>query len=162
LRILANICVAASLLTPLLADAQAPVVPTADQLALLKSPNATLAHNKRLVFDYFREVLDAGHADLVKKYLSATFLQHDPNMTNSRDEFAALVRARRPEPLPIQATLRQPLVAIVAERDLVVMVFLKSAEVPGHPEQHYTTTTAEIYRIANHQIVEHWDHQLHN
>jgi predicted SnoaL-like aldol condensation-catalyzing enzyme len=152
----ALLCLAAVFLVPGLCAAQVPVMPATDQPALLESPDPQLARNKKLVYDYFREVLEAGHTDLVEKYIAADFVQHDPNMTGGRDRFAAFVKARRPVPQPFQPTLRVPLVTIVAERDLVVMVFLKSGPVREHPGQEYTSTSAEIYRIANDQIAEHW------
>ena len=46
------------------ARAQVPVLPASDQEALLASADATLAADKRLAFDFWREVLEAGHLEL--------------------------------------------------------------------------------------------------
>ena len=48
--------------------AQLPVKPLASQNELLKSDNLTLAQNKKLVYDMWREFLEGGHLELAEKY----------------------------------------------------------------------------------------------
>ena len=53
----------AGLALPAAALAQVAVTPAADPLAQLNSPDAKLAYNKKLVFDLWRTVVIAGHAE---------------------------------------------------------------------------------------------------
>ena len=70
--------IAALLAAPALAQTPAPaVVPTPpviakDHEALLASPDPKLAANKRLVYDMYREVLQAGHYDRIPHYMLPT------------------------------------------------------------------------------------------
>jgi predicted SnoaL-like aldol condensation-catalyzing enzyme len=156
MKITRVMAVAAVVLLSGVTHAQSPVQPARDQLGLLESADPILAKNKRLVFDYFREVLEAGRPELLSRYLAKDFIQHDPNMTGDEKSFAALIKSREPTPRPAESRLRSPLVTIVAERDLVVMVFLKTLPVPGAETKVYTTTSNEIYRIERGKIKEHW------
>ena len=47
--------------------AQLPVTPAPDQGALLQSDDPQLAHNKRFVYDFWREVLEGRHVELAEK-----------------------------------------------------------------------------------------------
>src|SRR5689334_16060995 len=55
--------------------------PLASQEELLKDKDAKLAANKKLVFDFWREVLEARHLDLAEKYMRPDYMQHNPNAT---------------------------------------------------------------------------------
>jgi len=66
-RLFLGIVLAGLLLT---AHAQVPPQPTADQLAMLKSSDPQLARNKRLVFDFWRIVYEAGHLDAAPRYIA--------------------------------------------------------------------------------------------
>jgi hypothetical protein len=56
------------------AQAQLAVVPQADHEALLASTDARLAANKRLVYNFWREVFEAGHMELAEKYMAEGYL----------------------------------------------------------------------------------------
>jgi len=45
---------------------------------MLVSPDPKLAANKRLVYDFWREVLEAGHVSEVDKYVLESYVQHNP------------------------------------------------------------------------------------
>lgn len=45
---------------------------------MLVSPDPKLAANKRLVYDFWREVLEAGHVSEVDKYVVESYVQHNP------------------------------------------------------------------------------------
>lgn len=138
------------------APAQVPVVAPVDQEPMLASPDARLAANKRLVYDFWREVFEAGHMDLADKYMAEGYIQHNPNVPTGRVAFVAFF-SRNVAPQAISTRVRAPLVAIVAEGDLVVLVFAREVTDPHDAAQKYTTTWFDMFRVEGGKIAEHWD-----
>jgi predicted SnoaL-like aldol condensation-catalyzing enzyme len=128
-----------------------------DQLALLKSPDPKLAANKRLVYDMYRIVLQAGRADRAHEFIAADYIQHNPNAAQGLAGLVAYVRSTRPE-RPILERLELPLIHIMAEGDRVTIAFVRP-ETDAHGER-YFTTWFDMFRIADGKIVEHWDPML--
>ena len=149
----------AALLAAPAAQAQLPVLAAPDQAVLLASADAKLAANKRLVYDFWREVFEGGHMELADKYLAESYLQHNPMVPTGR---AAFVEAfgKRVKPAPVEPRIKAPLVAIVAEGDLVVLSFAREYDDPSAPGKKYTTTWFDMFRIENGKIAEHWDPAL--
>jgi predicted SnoaL-like aldol condensation-catalyzing enzyme len=137
-------------------QAQVPVVPGTDQGQMLASTDAHLAANKRLVYDFWREVFEAGHMELADKYVAAGYIQHNPNVPTGRGAFVAYF-SKNVVPHPIEPRVKAPLVAIVAEGDLVVLVFVREVTDPRDAAQKYTTTWFDMFRIDAGRIAEHWD-----
>ena len=137
-----------------------PVVPATDaeQLAMLKSNDPQLAANKKLVFDMWREFLNAHHIDAADKYLAPEYHQHNPNAETGLAGVKAFFRAMNMKPTAVPATIQGGLVSIVAERDLVVLSFVRNMkDKDGKP---YTSTWFDMFRVKNGKIVEHWDIDL--
>ena len=137
---------------PLLA--QAPVEGTLDHAKLLASEDPRLRANKQLVYDFWREVLDAGHVELAEKYLAPSYIQHNPNVPTGRDGFVAYFSKAVP-PKPIQPTVKAHLVAITAEGDKVVVSVV--AKVIGDDGKPASTTWFDMFRVEGGRIAEHWD-----
>ncbi len=138
------------------ARAQLPVVPTANQAALLASADPALAANKKLVFDFWREVFEAGHMDLAEKYMAETYIQHNPNVATGRAAFVAFF-TQFVKPKAIQPRIAAPLVTIVAEGDKVILSFVREITDPKDATKKYTTTWFDMFRIESGKIAEHWD-----
>jgi predicted SnoaL-like aldol condensation-catalyzing enzyme len=141
------------------AQAQVAPEPTRDQEALLVSPDPRLAANKRLVYDFWREVFEAHHMDLAPKYLSEAYVQHNPNVPSGRAAFIDFFSKMGPAK-PIEARITRPLVSIVAERDLVTLVFAREYDDPKESSKKYTSTWFDMFRIEDGKIAEHWDPAL--
>src|SRR5262249_16317486 len=137
------------------AAAQVPVAPAGDQAALLAGGDAHTAANKRLVYDFWREVIEAGRLESADKYLAESYIQHNPAVPSGRAGFKEFF-AKFARPAPIQAQVKAPLVAIVAEGDYVVLSFVQPVGAAGSAGA-YTTTWFDMFRIADGRIVEHWD-----
>jgi len=135
------------------AGAQLPVEAHPNQTELLPSADAQIAANKRLAFDFWREVIQARHADKASAYVAESFVEHDAAGGNGRDALVAAV-GRRP-PVPVKATI-DDLVSLVAERDVVVLAFRRELPDLEHEGQTYTTTSFAMLRIAAGKIVERW------
>lgn len=139
--------------------AQVAVTAAPDHGVLLASADPKLAANKRLVYDFWREVFEAGHLDKADQYLAETYIQHNPNVPTGRAGFVEFFGrfAKRKEIAPKVAA---PLVAIVAERDIVVLSFVAERKDPKDPAKTYTTTWFDMFRIEGGKVAEHWDGDL--
>ncbi len=150
-------CLAA--MAPLGATAQVAVTPNANHEQMLASPDPKVAANKRLVYDFWREVFEAGHMNLAEKYMTESYIQHNPGVPTGRAAFVEFFK-RFVKPKPIEARVKAPLVAIVADGDYVVLSFVSEQADPKDASKKYTTTWFDMFRIENGKIAEHWDPAL--
>ena len=58
---------------------------------------------------------------------------------------------------PIQTHYRNPLVAMIAEGDLVAQAIAEERPIPGGDGELYSLTHFDMFRIEDGRIVEHWD-----
>ncbi len=128
-----------------------------DHEALLASPDPKLAANKRLVYDMYRIVLQAGLADRAGEFIASDYIQHNPNAGQGLKGVQDYIRATRPE-RPISDKLELPLIQLIAERDYVMTSFVRP-EKDANGETYYSTWF-DLYRIADGKIAEHWDPML--
>jgi len=138
------------------ASGQVPPTGVTDQAALLASKDPKLAANKKLVFDMWRAIVQAGHTELAPRYFTESYIQHNPNVASGRDAMVAYMRSTRPV-RPISASITFPVVTIMAEGDLVLLAtvnYLPDPQAPGHK---YATTHFDLFRIERGKIAEHWD-----
>ena len=138
------------------AHAQVAVVPRADPEQMLASADPRLAANKRLVYDFWREVFEAGHMERVDWYMAENYIQHNPNVPTGKAAFIAYF-SKNVAPQPIEPRVKAPLVAIVAEGDLVALVFVREVTDPRDTVQKYVTTWFDMFRVETGKIAEHWD-----
>jgi predicted SnoaL-like aldol condensation-catalyzing enzyme len=138
------------------ANAAEPVVAISPeaQRALLDSRDPQLAANKKLVWDMWRNFLQAGRIDEADKYLAPEYHQHNPNAETGLEGVKAYFRAAGRQPTEVKNSIDR-LVSIVAERDLVVLALVR--EGTDKDGKAYTTTWFDMFRVANGKIVEHWD-----
>ena len=128
-----------------------------DHEALLASPDPKLAANKRLVYDMYRIVLQAGLADRAGEFIASDYIQHNPNAGQGLKGVQDYIRKTRPE-RPILDKLELPLIQLIAERDYVMTSFVRP-EKDANGETYYSTWF-DLYRIADGKIAEHWDPML--
>jgi len=153
MRVLSGILALAAL--PTAAFAQMPVTVNPDQQALIQSDDPKLAANKKLVFDFWREVFQAKNMELAPQYLAEDYIQHNPNVPTGRQPFMDFFG--RFETQPVKEEI-DGLVALLAEGDLVVLAFRRELPDPQNPGETYTTTWFDMFRIEDGKIVEHWDY----
>ena len=135
---------------------QLPVTPVADQRTLLQSDDPKLAENKKLLYDFWREVFEAGHLELADKYMAETYIQHNPNVPSGRKAFVDFF-SKFKKPQPVADTIKAPVVAIVAEGNMVMISFVREVPDPKDSTKKYTTTWFDMFRIENGKLAEHWD-----
>ncbi len=145
-----------ALLVASLAHSQAPPVAAPDQLKLLQSTDPKLAANKKLVFDMYRSIVNAGRTDLAEKFFTRGYIQHNPNVASGRDALVEYIKKTRPV-RPIPDVIGFPVISIVAEGDMVLVASVEYVDDPEKPGTKYTTTHFDLYRVENGLIAEHWD-----
>jgi predicted SnoaL-like aldol condensation-catalyzing enzyme len=150
------VCCAIATACVVLAYAQVPPVPAPDQAALLQSSDPHLAANKKLVFDMWRAIIQGAHTELAPKYFTESYIQHNPNVATGRDAMVSYMKQTRPV-RPIQPTITFPVIAMMAEGDLVMVATVSYADDPDNPGKKYTGTHFDLFRIENGKIAEHWD-----
>ena len=145
-----------ALSSPALLQAQVPVQGAPDHARLLASADPRLAANKRLVYDFWREVMEAGRADLSRKYLAESYIQHDPTQPSGQAGFASAL-AKSVRPTAIEPRVKASLVTLTAEGDLVVLGFAAEGPDPKDARKTFTTTWFDMFRVQGGRITEHWD-----
>lgn len=136
------------------AEAAVPVdgVEGAAQLAMVQSRDAQLFANKRLVFDLWRHMPEGGREETAVLYMDPIYIQHNPNAATGRDGVQEYF-SRRPD-TSIEPFLEAPLVALIAEGDLVLQV-LETERVQNGVE--YKVPWFDLFRIQGGLAIEHWD-----
>jgi predicted SnoaL-like aldol condensation-catalyzing enzyme len=137
------------------AAAQLPVEVHPNQQQLLASDNPKLAANKKLVFDFWREVFQSRNVERAPEFMAENYLQHNPTVPTGRAAFMTFF-SQFPKQ-PVKPTI-DDLVSIVAEGDLVVLAFRRTLPDLQNEGQTYTTTWFDMLRIENGKIAEHWDY----
>ena len=141
---------------PLAALAQVPVVvlSPAEQLEAMKDSDPKEAINKKLVYDFWREVFVGRDMSKAEVYLAESYIQHNPNVPTGRAPFVAFFGSRPSQPAKPAI---DDLVAIVGDGDLVTLALRRELPDPTKPGSTYTTTWFDMFRIEDGKIVEHWD-----
>jgi len=128
-----------------------------DHKALLASSDPRLAANKKLVYDMYRIVLQAGLWERAGEFIRDDYLQHNPNAGQGLAGVQDYIRKTRPE-RPIKDALELPLINLIAEGDTVMTAFVRSEKDANG--QTYYSTWFDLYRIRDGKIAEHWDPML--
>lgn len=136
----------------------APLRTAPDQLALLKSGDPKLARNKQHVYDFWRIVYEGGHMERAAEFMAPEYIQHNPNVESGRDAFVNTIGAARPA-RPVAATSKFPIISIIAEGDMVVVMWARKVRDRVKPELIYEMTWFDVFRLdaKSGLIAEHWD-----
>jgi len=137
--------------------AQIPPVPIGTQAEQIKSKDPKLAANKKLVFDMYRTIVNAGHAEMAEQFFTPGYIQHNPNVESGRDALVTYIKKTRPA-RPIPAEIGFPVISIMAEGDMVLVATVSYQDDVENPGKKYANTHFDLYRIENGKIAEHWDH----
>ena len=133
-----------------------PVTAHEDHTFLLESHDPQLAANKRLAYDMWRTILNAGQVEAADRYLAPDYIQHNVTARTGRDAFKEIFSAFMPRQDEVPETIQNPVVTIIAEGDYVVMAFVNEYDEPDGNGT-YTSTHFDMFRIENGMVAEHWD-----
>ena len=128
-----------------------------DQQALLTSPDPKLAANKKLVYDMYRIVLQAGLWERAGEFIRDDYVQHNPQAGQGLAGVQDYIRKTRPH-REIKDTLELPLIDLIAEGDRVMTAFVRPEKDASGAT--YYSTWFDLYRIEDGKIAEHWDPML--
>jgi predicted SnoaL-like aldol condensation-catalyzing enzyme len=107
-----------------------------------------LEANKKLVLDFYEQLICRKDFEAARQYLGATYRQHAPYTADGHEGLRAFVQDSR-ENFPNH---RHEVVRVLAEGDFV-MLHLHGM---GGPNVH-GEAVVDIFRVADGKIVEHWD-----
>jgi predicted SnoaL-like aldol condensation-catalyzing enzyme len=140
------------------ASAQAPVTATANADALFTSADPVLHRNKQAAYHIVKDLLEAGHWDKADQWIAPEYIQHNPLVPSGRATVVNFfTKVLKVDPKPVPEKMKTPVVAVLAEGDLVTVVFPRELKEPKDPSKTYTTTWFDMWRFKDGKAVEHWD-----
>lgn len=154
--LLAMVIAMATSAVPALAQDAVVATPNAD--ALFTSDDPQLHANKQVVYHIIKDLLEANHWELADQYIAEDYIQHNPNAQNGREAVVHFfTEVLGLEPTPIPEKLGLPVSEVMAEGDLVTVIYPRHVEGPNGS---YTTAWFDTWRIRDGKAVEHWDPAL--
>jgi predicted SnoaL-like aldol condensation-catalyzing enzyme len=135
--------------------AQEPVVGVTDPESLFRDKNPKLNANKQATLHIMKDLLQCNHWNEADKWLTARYVQHNPNVASGREGVVKFFGTR-----PRAATcdkLNTKIVAVLADGDLVTVVIPRELKDPKDPSKTYTTTWFDMWRFVDGKADEHWD-----
>jgi len=137
--------------------AQEPVVGVDDPESLFEGGTREERRNKQAALHIMRELLQCNQWDRAGEWITDRYIQHNPNAESGLEGvvyFFTQVLQRQPTETCDELTT--PIVAVMAEGDLVTVILPRvySHPVTGEP---YTTTWFDTWRFVDGKADEHWD-----
>lgn len=140
------------------AYAQAPVTAAKDPDALFRDADPKLHANKQVAYMIVKDLLEAGNWGNADKYLTERYIQHNPLAASGREAVVKFfTEVLKVKPKPVTEKMTSPVVAVLAQGDLVTVVFVRELKDPKDPSKTYTTTWFDMWRFKDGKADEHWD-----
>ena len=137
--------------------AQEPVVGRADE-SMFTDADPVLHRNKQATLHIMRELLQCGQWDRAGEWLTQAYHQHNPNAESGLDGVVTFFTQVMKQPRVADCNkLTTEITAVMAEDDLVTVLWPRSYKDPRNPGQCYTTTWFDTWRFVNGKADEHWD-----
>ena len=120
------------------------------------------ARNKQVVLDMWHEVICGRDLARAARYIAPDYIQHSPSAGQG---LAALVDFLKVElggdtPHPAGSYERTKFEFVMAEGDLVQLMFKRPVPDPHDPARAIAVWWYDTYRVTDGMIVEHWDSAL--
>ncbi len=154
-NVLSRLMIAAFFVVAGTAFAQEPVVGVADPERLFTSRDPKLNANKQATLHIMKDLLQCNHWNEADKWLTARYIQHNPNVRSGREGVVKFF-GKRPK-TPTCDKLTRPVVAVLAEGELVTVVIPRELKDPKDPSKSYTTAWFDMWRFVGGKADEHWD-----
>lgn len=114
----------------------------------------------KLVLKVMDLLLDPGTSEQARRYLTESYIQHNPNIASGAD---AIIEFTRSEEAERARTSMRPATdppMFVVEGDRIVMVLPRDLPDPSDPSKTYRTYWFDMWRIEDGKLAEHWDGAL--
>lgn len=136
-----------------------PVMAHPDPESLFTSDDPVLHRNKQAALHIMRELLQCGQWDRAGEWLTDRYIQHNPMAASGLEGviyyFTEVAQVPRIDDC---GTLTNPVVDVVAEKDLVTVLIKREMPIPGDPDGGtYTTTWFDTWRFVDGKADVHWD-----
>lgn len=118
---------------------------------------AQLEANKTLVLDFWHTVFDGQDVSKAKVYLAPSYRQHNPNVATGLKGFEDFFGSLWPKPKAAADIKLTQFDVIIAEGDLVQVMFKRSRPEVDDPTKTYMSFWFDLFRVKDGKIVEHWD-----
>jgi predicted SnoaL-like aldol condensation-catalyzing enzyme len=113
--------------------------------------------NKKVVFEFYRQVWETGNADLLRQFYAADFKEHNPAVPpGGLDGLARFLKMRFPTVKPAGKELQNPPALVQVDGDLVTWTFKREAKDPKDGSA-YDSYWFDTYRVKDGKVIEHWD-----
>jgi predicted SnoaL-like aldol condensation-catalyzing enzyme len=140
------------------AYAQEAVTAAANPDALFTSRDPLLNRNKQAAYHIVKDLLEAGHWDEADRWIAPEYIQHNPLVPSGRDTVVNFfTKVMKVQAKPVPAKMTTPVVAVLAEGDLVTVVYVRPLKDPKDSAKTYTTSWFDMWRFKDGKAVEHWD-----
>lgn len=138
-----------------LAAQHEPVVGVDDPESLFTDEDPQLHENKQASLHIMRELLQCNYWDRAGEWLTERYIQHHPGVQSGLDSVVQFFSSVT-EPAERCEELTTPITAVMAEDDLVTVIWPAYCV---HPEtgESYTTTWFDTWRFVDGRADEHWD-----
>jgi predicted SnoaL-like aldol condensation-catalyzing enzyme len=140
------------------AFAQEPVRGVANPESLFKDSDPVHNRNKQATLFIMRELLQCGQWDRAGEWLTDRYIQHNPNAASGLKGvvtfFTQVLKVKRQDTC---GRLTTPVVAVMADDDLVTVLIAREYDDPRAPGKKYSTTWFDTWRFVNGKADEHWD-----
>ncbi|MGH9688151.1 MAG: nuclear transport factor 2 family protein [Candidatus Acidiferrales bacterium] len=136
--------------------AQAPVVAASNPDALFHDKNPMLNAEKQVAYHIEKDLLEANHWDEAGKWITDRYIQHNPLVKSGLAPVIAYFKSHT-KPTPVPEHLGIPVVAVVADGNLVIVVTKRELTNPRDPSKKYTSTWFDMWRMKDGKADEHWD-----
>src|SRR5437667_12547017 len=120
------------------AFAQEPVKGVANPEALFTDKNPAVNTNKQAALHIMKDLLQCNHWDEADKWLTARYIQHNPNVRSGRDAVVTFFGSRPKTPTCDKLTTS--IVAVLADGDWVTVVIPREYKDSKDPSKSYTST----------------------
>ncbi|HEY0963459.1 MAG TPA: nuclear transport factor 2 family protein [Pseudomonadales bacterium] len=136
--------------------AQEPVTGTPDE-SLFTDSDPVLHKNKQAALFIMRELLQCNQWDRAGEWLTDKYIQHNPNAASGLEGVIYyFTQVAKRTPTATCDKLETPIVAVMAEDDLVTVIIPREYTNPNNGEK-YTSTWFDTWRFVDGKADEHWD-----
>jgi len=108
------------------------------------------ARNKEIVLELFEKVVNGGDADAAAHYYREDYIQHNPNVAQGLKGLQELIRQMHADGNPMHCEIK----LMNAEDDFVWLLLEWTG---GALPEGMSTQSAEIFRVEDGMMAEHWD-----